>query len=670
MKKTLIALAAAIGVLIVAVIVVPFLIPTATWKSQIEERVSAATGRKLTIAGPVHLSLLPAVAFVANDVTLANAPGARDATMATIGKLEVRVRLLPLLSGTLAIDRFVVEKPVIHLEVNRQGQPNWDFGGTARSAATAQPSARSTESPPGGSGSGAASVALGDVRMSDGTVTYWDARGGASYDVSDIDARLSFPDLDHPFKFDGSLVWNGQKIALTAEVANPHALSGGGRSAVGLGFRSAPLAGVIKGTASGVSPVKFDGTLSVSSPSVRNLIAWAGKKPPTPGNALGPLSISGKLAADGAKIAFTDATYKLDALQAKGDLSVDNTGHVPYVKATLATNVLDLNPYLASAAKATPGPGKAAPKAPASAAQGWSTEPIDVSALKAANADLALTADGLIVRDIKLGKSALGISLKDGKLTVDLKELALYQGAGTGRLTIDGSGRVPIAALDLHLKNVQAEPLLKDTMGLDAVRGTAIADVTLNATGASQRDLISALDGKGAIRLRNGAIRGFDLGAMLRNIGDAFSSAKGGGGDETTFADASATFTIARGLARNDDLILQAPFFRATGKGTANLPERTVNYRVEPKVVASGSGQSGSKDALGVAVPVVIKGRWDKLSYEPDLAGMLSVDPKGTVKGILNMFKGGSKSGNGGQPSDGQQKPANPLDQLKSLFGR
>src|SRR5690348_9549158 len=159
MKKALIALAAAIGVLVIAVIVVPFLIPTGTWKTQIEQRVSTATGRKLTIAGPVHLSLVPAVAFVANDVTLANAPGARDATMATIGKLEVRVRLLPLLSGTLAIDRFVVEKPVIHLEVNRQGQPNWNFSGTERPAATAQPPTRSAGSPSAGGGSGATSVA-------------------------------------------------------------------------------------------------------------------------------------------------------------------------------------------------------------------------------------------------------------------------------------------------------------------------------------------------------------------------------------------------------------------------------------------------------------------------------------------------------------------------------
>jgi AsmA protein len=125
MKKILIAVAAVFAVLIVVAIAVPFVVPTETWKGEIERRATEATGRKLTIAGPVRLSIFPAVAVVANDVSFANAPGADEPMMATLGKLEVRVRVMPLLSGNLAIDRFVLDKPVIHLAVDRQGKPNW-----------------------------------------------------------------------------------------------------------------------------------------------------------------------------------------------------------------------------------------------------------------------------------------------------------------------------------------------------------------------------------------------------------------------------------------------------------------------------------------------------------------------------------------------------------------
>lgn len=670
MKKAVIAVAATLAVVVVAGVVVPFLIPAGTWKSQIEERVSAATGRELTIAGPVHLSLLPAVAFVANDVTLANAPGARDRDMVSVGKLEVRVRLLPLLSGKLAIARFVADKPVIHLEVNRQGQPNWQFG----PAQAQQPAAGQTTAPAQQS-RGGPNVALGDIRISDGTLTYADARSDTRYEASAINARLAFPDLDHPFKFDGSLVWNKQKVSLTAEITDPRALSTGGRSNVGVAIHSDPMTAELKGAATGLSPLKFDGTLALSSPSVRNLAAWAGKPLAVSGNGLGPLSISGRLAADGAKVSFADATYKLDALEAHGNLSVDATGRIPYVKATLATNVLDLNPYLAQPQKGpgAPAAGKTAPpQTPAAAAaQGWSAEPIDVSGLKAVNADLALTAEGLVVHDIKLGKSALNVALKDGKMTSDLKEVALYQGAGGGRLTIDGAGRVPAMALDLHLKGIQAQPFLKDTAGFDAVRGTGNADVTLSASGASQRDLVSALNGKGAIKLQNGAIRGLDIAAMISNIGSAFADASSGKAEQTGFSDASATFTIANGVARNDDMSLEAPLFRAGGKGTVDMPKRTINYRIEPKLVPDPRGQGGWKNAIGIGVPIVITGPWDKIKYQPDLAGLLP-DAQSTLRGLRDIFRG-SNSGSGGSGStrgDSSTPPSNPLDQLKNLFGR
>lgn len=129
MKKVLIACVGIIGLLIVSAIAIPLLVPTETWKTQIEQRTSTATGRKLVIAGPVRLSLLPTIAVIANDVSFANAPGAHDAAMASFAKLEIRIRLLPLLSGKLAIDRFILEKPIIHLEVDDRGRPNWDFGG-------------------------------------------------------------------------------------------------------------------------------------------------------------------------------------------------------------------------------------------------------------------------------------------------------------------------------------------------------------------------------------------------------------------------------------------------------------------------------------------------------------------------------------------------------------
>jgi AsmA protein len=674
MKKILIAVAAVFAVLIVVAIAVPFVVPTETWKGEIERRATEATGRKLTIAGPVRLSIFPAVAVVANDVSFANAPGADEPMMATLGKLEVRVRVMPLLSGNLAIDRFVLDKPVIHLAVDRQGKPNWEFASSAKPAGGEAAPRQQQQQANGGGGLGA--IELGDVRLTDGTVTYADARSGARYEASDIDASLTLKNLDSPFKADGSLVWNGEKIALKGEVAQPSAAIAGRATKVGLTIDSKPVRFAFSGQAAGTAPAKLDGTIELNVPSVRGLAAWLGHKLDLPGDALGPLSVKGTLAAQGQRMSFTKATYTLDAIEASGDLSVDASGRVPYVKATLSTNFLDLNPYLpAPKSGAASTPDSKAPPAPAApAGEGWSTERIELSGLKAANADLSLTVAGLKVRDINTGKSTLNVALKDGRLNADLPELALYGGNGKGRLTVNGAERTPALSMAMNFSGIEAEPLLKDAMAFERLRGTGDADVTLEARGESQRALISALSGKGSVRFHDGAIKGINLGAMMRNIGSAFMDAEAGKAQETDFAELSGTYTIANGTLRNDDLALQSPLLRVSGKGTVDLPQRTMNYRVEPKVVASTEGQGGQQGAGGIAVPVVVSGPWSKLSYKPDIGGMLQSDPEGAIRGLRDMLRGQPSGGSQPQqPSpdqQDQQKQQKPLDQLKGLFGK
>jgi len=71
-----------------------------------------------------------------------------------------------------------------------------------------------------------------------------------------------------------------------------------------------------------------------------------------------------------------------------------------------------------------------------------------------------------------------------------------------------------------------------------------------------------------------------------------------------------------------------------TGAGTVDLPHRSVDYKITPKIAGA------------VAVPVVIKGPWDNLSYKPDLAGMVG-DPSKLLqkgeKGLGDALKGQPK---------------------------
>ena len=74
MRKFLFVLLGLVVVLIGAALVVPFLVPTDTYKQQIARQVESATGRSLTIEGPLRFTILPQLGFEAQQVTLANPP--------------------------------------------------------------------------------------------------------------------------------------------------------------------------------------------------------------------------------------------------------------------------------------------------------------------------------------------------------------------------------------------------------------------------------------------------------------------------------------------------------------------------------------------------------------------------------------------------------------------
>ena len=99
MKKLLVVLGALIVLVIVAALVAPFLIPTDSYKTRLIAAVKQSTGRDLRIGGPVQFSILPQLGIEASDVAFANASGAHDPDMMQLKKLEVQLRLLPLLHG-------------------------------------------------------------------------------------------------------------------------------------------------------------------------------------------------------------------------------------------------------------------------------------------------------------------------------------------------------------------------------------------------------------------------------------------------------------------------------------------------------------------------------------------------------------------------------------------
>ena len=218
-------------------------------------------------------------------------------------------------------------------------------------------------------------------------------------------------------------------------------------------------------------------------------------------------------------------------------------------------------------------------------------------------------------------------------------DVALYDGHGRGVLTIDGSSGTANIGANFNLSSVSALPFLRDAANFGWVSGNANVALKLAANGASQLQLIESLNGTAGFQFSDGAVVGFNLPGALRGLSQGnFGALKTSPSEKTDFSALAATFTVTNGVAQNQDLQLVSPLLRVTGGGTIHMPERTVDYTVKPKLIASLEGQGGEAEASGIEVPVHITGSWDHPSYRPDLKGVLS-DPNKTMDAIKQIGK-------------------------------
>jgi AsmA protein len=156
---------------------------------------------------------------------------------------------------------------------------------------------------------------------------------------------------------------------------------------------------------------------------------------------------------------------------------------------------------------------------------------------------------------------------------------------------------------------------------------------------------------------------------MVRNIKAKFGLAeKGQEKPRTDFSELHAPFTITNGEVSTSDTRLMSPLIRVTARGKADLVDESLDFRVEPKFVATLKGQGDIKDRAGITVPVLVSGSFTSPKFRPDLKGMATdVLKKGIPKPseVGNMLKKGLQGDN---ESESVEEKAKGL--LKGFMGR
>ena len=459
--------------------------------------------------------------------------------------------------------------------------------------------------------------------------------------VNNLNLSVKIDEFSKPISLNGSADWRGERLTLNA-TADPNALLGGGDASTNVSLSSSKAKLGFNGTIATSLPAS--GKVSASGPSLKGLAAWLGTELPA-GDGYGKFDIETDMTVGENTIALKNLSAELDDIKGTGEASVNLAGK-PNIKAAINFDLLDVNPYLATSAPSG-GDGQSS----SNTSQEWSAERIDFSALNAANIDLTASVKTLKAEGMSVGPLTLKANITNGKLNANLEDMKLYEGTGTAKVELDATGPTPKLDLSLTSANISALPFLTDAAKFTRIEGGLALDLVLTSAGNSQKALVSSLNGTSKFAFTDGALRGINIARSMRNLtSGALSGWNNNESEKTDFSSFNASFNIQDGIASNSDLSLIGPLVRVTGKGSANMPAQTVNYRVDPKVVASLEGQGGNNELSGFSVPIVIDGPWAKPRIYPDISGFLENPTAGIEK--LKSLGGGFAAIAGSKPAD------------------
>jgi AsmA protein len=278
--------------------------------------------------------------------------------------------------------------------------------------------------------------------------------------------------------------------------------------------------------------------------------------------------------------------------------------------------------------------------ATSSAGAPWSNAPIELNGLNYVDAQIRLSAAEIAIADASLTSAAIEAVLAGGVLKASVADLGAYGGQASGEVIMDVSSGNPNYAVHCDLVGVRALPLLQSLAGFDKLDGKMQAKIAVRSAGASQRAIMSNLNGTAFVNFQDGAIRGLNVARMIRSLTSGTLSGWQENRDETTdLSQLAASFSVERGQATTTDLNLVGPLVRVTGTGTVDVGTKSLAFRVEPKLVMTTEGQGRASDPVGLGIPVVIDGPWADPRIYPDMAGILD-NPDAAYAKLKEMGKG------------------------------
>ena len=583
-----------LGVAVVALVlalfgtlgVVSLLLPAEQVREAVKAEIRAVTGLDPVLRGAVSVSLFPSGSVSFSDVALGD-PTAAEPPLAA-DRLTAKLRFFPLLMGKIEVADVALDNPRIEIVVRADGRSNWSplLGSLTRTLA---PGAARTEKV----------VSFSEIRMGGGTIRVRDELRGVTERFDKVELSLAWPAISRSFAATGTVMWRGEPMEVGITVGDFAAALQGERSVIKLRASGPPIKFAFDGSYSMRPTVKVEGSVSADAPSLRRAIVWAGQKP-LAGGGFGLFSLKAQTNVVGGTIALTGVNLELDGNVAEGVLTFATDGRQT-LQGTLASDSIDLSPYLSTI------------RLMADREREWSRAPIALDGLSTIDLDLRISAAKIAVAGSKAGRTAVGLNLRDGNLTLTIGESQAFGGVIRGSLALSRLQNGAAFKSQLQFSNVDLESCIGDLFGIRRIEGKGDLTFALNAVGGSVLALTRSLDGTASIAGRNGALTGLNVEQLLRRLerrplsaGTEFRTGR------TPFERLGVTLKIVDGTADVENVTLEGSAVRLGLAGSASIPARDLDLRGTARLAAATDGKGSFE------LPFVVQGPWDDPIMLPD----------------------------------------------------
>jgi uncharacterized protein involved in outer membrane biogenesis len=339
-KRTWIRIGAAVvaffALLALAGFMAPTLLNVEQYKPAMIAAVKEATGRELVIEGPLKLTFFPRPRISARQVHFANAVGAKGAQMVDVRWIGVSPSLGALLRGKIEVGRLTLFRPTIVLESDAEGRPNWEF---APGAGASQPA---------GAPSSGLHLAIGTLRIREGTLSYTNPKTNQTLKAENVDLLASVGSFQGPFSFDGTATVNGVPLTLMASVGTP--TDKGNDMSFKLRVQSGSLN--FDGHVSRIAvDADVKGKVSLSTAGLTDFIATlvraGGQEPPAFGaSVIGQFAFDGEIDLSAERLALTNFKMSMADEIVSGNVVLTG-GANPSLESRLSMAKLDAGKWIA-----------------------------------------------------------------------------------------------------------------------------------------------------------------------------------------------------------------------------------------------------------------------------------------------------------------------------------